>query len=102
MKVADFWVIERGDAIHTLRACYQVPPKLGFTVGDIKINNKLIQFGGPIIDKLQVRLRAMSFAADEPVLPLSLCSGIRAAEFNSYYNLRLTWNNPTGSLCPEK
>jgi hypothetical protein len=68
-KAADFWVIERGDKIHTLRASYHLPPELGITVGDIKIDNKLIQFGGQLIDKLQIRLRAMVFAADEPVVP---------------------------------
>jgi hypothetical protein len=71
-----FWIIERGDAIHTLRASYHVPPELGFTVGDMKIENRPIRFGSQIVDKLKVKLWGMFFTADEPILPQA-CAKIR-------------------------
>jgi hypothetical protein len=51
---AKFWKIERGDADHTLRARFEVPPARGYTVGDIKIGGRPIEFGGQVADRVPV------------------------------------------------
>jgi hypothetical protein len=53
---AGFWKIERGDAKHTLRARFEVPPKSkrSYVVGDIKIGGRPIEFGGQVADRVQV------------------------------------------------
>ena len=51
---ARFWRIERGDADHTLRARFEVPKARGYTVGDIKIGGRPIEFGGQVADRVPV------------------------------------------------
>lgn len=55
---AQFWTIERGDAEHTLRARFEVPPKRGYVVGDIEIAGRPIKFGGQVADRVQVWIKA--------------------------------------------
>jgi hypothetical protein len=51
---ASFWKVERGDAVRTLRARFEVPASKKYTVGDIKIGNQPIEFGGQVADRVQV------------------------------------------------
>ena len=55
---ARFWKIERGDEEHTLRARFEVPAKRGYSVGDIKIGGKRIEFGGQVAERVQVWVKA--------------------------------------------
>ena len=55
---AGFWKVERGDAQHTLRARFEVPPIKGYVVGDIKVGGRLIEFGGQVADRVQVWVSA--------------------------------------------
>jgi len=55
---ADFWKIERGDAQHTLRARFEVPPKRRYEVGDIEVEGRPIEFGGQLADRVQVWVSA--------------------------------------------
>ncbi|MER7707680.1 hypothetical protein ABTX81_32865 [Kitasatospora sp. NPDC097605] len=56
----DYWTYVRGDADHPVRAVYEVPQERGFTVGDITINGKPIQFGAQITDFITIRLTAVA------------------------------------------
>ena len=51
---AKFWKVERGDAEHTLRARFEVPPTHGYVVGDLEIGGRPIQHGGQIAQRVQV------------------------------------------------
>jgi hypothetical protein len=55
---AGFWKVERGDAVRTLRARFEVPAKRKYTVGDIKIGGRPIEFGGQVADRVQVWISA--------------------------------------------
>jgi hypothetical protein len=56
---AQFWRIERGNAEHTLRARFEVPPRRGYLVGDIEIDGRPIEFGGQVADRVQVWVKAV-------------------------------------------
>lgn len=60
VDAAKFWKIERGDAQHTLRARFEVPPqaKRGYVVGDIEIGGRPIEFGGQVAERLRVWVSA--------------------------------------------
>jgi hypothetical protein len=53
---ATFWTIERGTPKHTLRASFTVPEGLGYKVGDIEFNGKMIRFGAQLADRVRVRV----------------------------------------------
>ncbi|MFF2041754.1 hypothetical protein ACFVVX_15070 [Kitasatospora sp. NPDC058170] len=55
-----YWTYVRGDASHPVRAVYEVPQDQGFTVGDITINGKPIQFGAQIADFITIKLTAVA------------------------------------------
>jgi hypothetical protein len=52
---ASFWKITRG-AEHAIRAVYQVPPELGFTVSDVSINGRPIRSPSQIAEFIQVKV----------------------------------------------
>ncbi|MEA2244734.1 MAG: hypothetical protein QOD24_4290 [Solirubrobacteraceae bacterium] len=54
-----FWKRERGAPGHTLRARFEVPPELGYTVSDIRIGGRRIQSGGELALRVRVRLEAL-------------------------------------------
>lgn len=60
---ATFWVIERGDQAHALRARFEVPAGHGvghgYTVSDITVGGRPIQFGAQLADRVQVRISAI-------------------------------------------
>lgn len=39
-----------------LRAVFEIPPELGFSVGDCQVGGKAIQFGGQIADQIKMKL----------------------------------------------
>jgi hypothetical protein len=66
---AGFWKIERGDARHTVRARFEVPPGGGYVVGDIKIGGRPIEFGGQVAERVQVWISALvKDASHKPAL----------------------------------
>ncbi len=56
---AKFWKIERGNAAHTLRARFEVPPKRGYVVGDIEIGGQPVKHGGQIAERVQVWVKVL-------------------------------------------
>jgi hypothetical protein len=56
---AAFWTVERGDAEHSVRASYSVPPERGYRVGDITAEGRPIRFGAQLADRVNVRLTAL-------------------------------------------
>ncbi|MGA8030219.1 MAG: hypothetical protein WB992_24005, partial [Bryobacteraceae bacterium] len=56
----DYWTITRGTPEKALRAVYEVPQARGFTVSDIKINGKKIQFGAQIADFITIKLTGLA------------------------------------------
>jgi hypothetical protein len=56
---ARFWKIERGDAEHTLRARFEVPPNRGYLVSDIKIGGRPVEFGAQIADRVPVWVKVV-------------------------------------------
>ncbi|GGR19179.1 hypothetical protein [Streptomyces aurantiogriseus] len=55
-----FWIFHRGDADHPVRAVYEVPADRNFTVGDITINGRPIEFGAQIADFVTIKLTAVA------------------------------------------
>lgn len=55
VKPEDFWTVVRGDreSGRALRAVYEVPARLGFNVGDIKVDGSLIEKGSQIARALK-------------------------------------------------
>jgi hypothetical protein len=71
---AKFWTVERGDARHTLRARFEVPPKLGYAVGDIEIGGRKIEFGGQVAERVQVWISPCIKEGHHKVVPQP-CTG---------------------------
>jgi len=62
-----FWTIERGEPGHALRARFEVPPELGYTLGDINLAGGPIVAGAQLAERLSVRIEAVArSAAFEP------------------------------------
>jgi hypothetical protein len=57
---SDYWKITRGTPEKALRAAYEVPAAKGFTVGDIKINGRNIEFGSQIADFITIKLTGLA------------------------------------------
>lgn len=62
----EFWRVERGDAGHAVRAIFEVPPEFSYSVGDIKIGGRPIDFGAQLADRVQVRIDALSRTSSTP------------------------------------
>jgi hypothetical protein len=63
---ARFWRIERGDTQHTLRARFEVPPTRDYVVGDIEINDRPIQFGAQVADRVPVWIKVVVKPGKKP------------------------------------
>lgn len=61
-----FWRIERGEVGHVVRAVFEVPDELGYTVGDVKISALPIEFGAQLADRVHVRIEALSKVSTMP------------------------------------
>lgn len=57
---ADFWTVERGEPGHVVRARFEVPPDRDYTVSDISIGGRPIEFGSQLAERLHVRVTAMA------------------------------------------
>ncbi len=57
---SDYWTITRGTPEKALRAVYEVPAGKGFTVGDIKIAGRNIEFGAQIADFITIKLTGLA------------------------------------------
>ncbi|WP_079422994.1 hypothetical protein [Streptomyces katrae] len=55
-----YWIRQRGDESHPVRFVYEVPQDKGFTVGDITINGRPIQYGAQIADFITIKLTAVA------------------------------------------
>ena len=56
----DYWTITRGTPEKALRAVYEVPAGNGFTVGDIKIEDRNIEFGAQVADFITIKLTGLA------------------------------------------
>lgn len=61
---AAFWIVERGDAQHVVRARFEVPGEFGYSVGDITIGGRPIEFGAQLAARLHVRIEAVAKPSD--------------------------------------
>lgn len=68
-----FWHIERGGADHVVRASFEVPTEFGYTVGEIKVAGRPIEFGAQIADRVHVRIEALSKVSTGPPPPPAPC-----------------------------
>lgn len=57
---AEFWTIERWSEERIVRASYEVPQERGFTVSDLRIGGRPIEFGAQLADLVQMRLTAVA------------------------------------------
>ncbi|GHF33218.1 hypothetical protein E5082_31925 [Streptomyces griseoluteus] len=64
-----YWIRQRGDEAHPVRFVYEVPEDKGFTVGDITINGKPIQFGAQIADFITIKLTAIACRFGQSITP---------------------------------
>ena len=55
-----FWKYLRGDADHPVRAVFEVPAERGYSVGDIMIDGRPIEFGGQIADFITIKLTGLA------------------------------------------
>ena len=55
-----FWTYTRGTADRAVRARLQVSAGKPYSLGDVKIDGKLIEFGGQVADRIQMSLRAVA------------------------------------------
>jgi hypothetical protein len=72
---ASFWKITRGDPDHAVRAVYQVPPELDFTVSDITINDRPITSPSQIAEFIQVKVVGLAHGFDKHRQDPRPCSG---------------------------
>lgn len=71
---AEYWKIVRGTPQKALRAVYEVPAGRPFVVGDIKIDNKEIEFGAQIADRIKIKLTGLKTRIGlSAVAPLNGC-----------------------------
>jgi hypothetical protein len=57
---SDYWTVVRGTPEKALRAVYEVPAGKGFTVGDITVDGKTIEFGAQIADFITIKLTGLA------------------------------------------
>ncbi|EFL14815.1 hypothetical protein [Streptomyces sp. C] len=69
-----YWKYVRGDAEHPVRAVYEVPLDKGYTVGDITIGGRRIEYGGQIAEFITIQLTATACRFGESTAkPLTAC-----------------------------
>jgi hypothetical protein len=57
---SQFWTAVRGAAGIAVRALFEVPPAMGYTVSDIKIGGQAIQYGGQVAERITVKLTGIA------------------------------------------
>jgi hypothetical protein len=71
-----FWTIVRGAADHAVRGVFEVPGGAGYTVSDIRIAGRPIEFGGQIADFITIKLEGLATRLGQSnVLPVDGCYG---------------------------
>jgi hypothetical protein len=73
VNVADLKRATRGVEGFSMRMVFEAPQGAGFKLGDVKIANKAIGFGGQIIERLRIRIRGVARASDPA--PYLNCDG---------------------------
>lgn len=68
--VTDFWRVTRGDAGHALRAEFAVPAERGYSVSDIEMDGRRIEFGAQLADRVRIRVVALSRPGEHEPVPL--------------------------------
>lgn len=77
-----YWTYERGDTGHPVRAVYEVAER-NFTVGDITISGKPIEFGAQIADFITMKLTAVACRFGRSTTePQTACAEPPAREFS--------------------
>lgn len=75
----EYWHVDRGTEAHQMRTRYEVPEGRGFVVGDIKINNRPIEFGGQIADFIRVKLVGLAHEFGRHLQPARDCINVAEA-----------------------
>jgi hypothetical protein len=71
-----FWRITRGTQDRPVRAVLEVPAGKPYVLGDVKIDGKVIQFGGQVADHIQMTIRAVATRIGQStVQPVQGCVG---------------------------
>jgi phosphatidylserine/phosphatidylglycerophosphate/cardiolipin synthase-like enzyme len=71
-----FWKFVRGRDDHFVRAVFEVPSDLGFVVGDITIDGRLVEFGAQITDFVTIKLEGLACRIGaSTVTPFQGCTG---------------------------
>lgn len=60
----EFWTIERGTPEFALRARFEVPEALDYTVSDIRIDGRPITFGAQLAERVQIKVAVVSKPGD--------------------------------------
>jgi hypothetical protein len=69
-----YWRYLRGTEEKPLRAVFEVPRERGFVVGDITIQNRAINFGGQIVDHINMKLTGVATRfGQSTVEPMTAC-----------------------------
>lgn len=72
----EFWKFVRGKDNHFVRAVFEVPAHLGYTVGDIKIAGRKIEFGAQIVDFITIKLEGLATRIGQSTtVPFQGCRG---------------------------
>lgn len=73
-----FWRFLRGRDGFFVRAVFEVPPERGYTVSDIKINGRAIQFGAQIADFITMKLVGLATRIGQSTIePMTGCRARR-------------------------
>ena len=64
---ASFWTPLRGAEGHVVRARFQVPEQLGYTLADMTVDGRPLTFGTQVADKVRVRIDALIAPSSVPL-----------------------------------
>ena len=76
-----FWKYVRGTDEKPVRAVFEVPQHLGYTVGDVKIQGKAINFGARIADFINMKLTGTATRFGASTAKSRLCIGEGDSDF---------------------
>jgi hypothetical protein len=75
-----FWRYIRGTTDYPMRAVFEIPPERGYTVSDITIAGRAIEFGAQIADFVTVKLTGLACRIGQStVSPMTACTEFIAA-----------------------
>ena len=76
-----FWRYTRGTADRPVRAVLEVPAGKAYVLGDVKIDNRPIRFGGQVADRIQMTIRAVATRIGQSTAtPVKGCVGTAGAQ----------------------